>query len=59
MSKLKIKSGDIVLFAEEFFTVEWIDDSGVSNLVGLRSSDKTIKVVSFSERIILKVEEET
>jgi hypothetical protein len=59
MSKLKIKSGDIVLFAGEFFTVEWIDDSGVSNLVGLRSSDKTIKVVSFSERIILKVEEET
>ena len=38
---------------------EWIDDSGVSDLIGLRSSDKTIRVVSFSERIILKVEEET
>lgn len=60
MNKLKIKVGDVVLFAGEFFTVEWIDDSGVSDLVGLRSIDNTIKVVSFSERIILKaVEEET
>ena len=59
MSKSKIKSGDVVFFAGEFFTVEWIDDSGVSDLIGLRSSDKTIRVVSFSERIILKVEEET
>lgn len=59
MSKLKIKVDDVVLFDGEFFTVEWIDDSGVSDLIGLRSSNNTIRVVSFSERIILKVEEET
>lgn len=59
MNKLKIKVGDVVLFAGEFFTVKWIDDSGVSDLVGLRSIDNTIKVVSFSERIILKAVEET
>ena len=59
MSKSKIKSGDVVFFAGEFFTVEWIDDSGVSNLIGLRSLGGIIKVVSFSERTILKVEEET
>lgn len=59
MNKSKIKSGDVVFFAGEFFTVEWIDDSGVSNLIGLRSLNGMVKVVSFSERIILKAEEET
>jgi len=59
MNKSKIKSGDVVFFAGEFFTVEWIDDSGVSNLIGLRSLNGIVRVVSFSERIILKAEEET
>ena len=59
MNKSKIKSGDVVFFAGEFFTVESIDDSGVSNLIGLRSLNGMVKVVSFSERIILKAEEET
>lgn len=59
MNKPKIKTGDLVFFAGEFFTVEWIDDSGVSNLIGLRSLNGVVKVINFSERIILKAEEET
>jgi len=54
----KIKTGDVVLYSGEFFTVEWIDDSGTTNLVGLRSTSGTIKVVSYSEKFILKAEEE-
>jgi hypothetical protein len=59
MNNSKIKAGDLVFFAGEFFTVEWIDDSGVSNLIGLRGLDGLVKVENFSERIILKAEEET
>lgn len=54
----KIKTGDVVLYSGEFFTVEWVDDSGTTNLVGLRSISGTIKVVSYSEKFILKAEEE-
>jgi hypothetical protein len=54
----KIKSGDIVFYAGDFYKVEWIDDSGSTNLIGLRSNSGIIKVVSFSEEFILKAEEE-
>lgn len=57
MSK-KIKSGDLVFYAGDFYTVEWIDDSGVTNLIGLKNTSGIIKVISFSEKIILKAEEE-
>jgi hypothetical protein len=50
-----IKPKDIVLFSGDFFTVEWIDDSGVSDLIGLKSKDGEIKVTNFSEKIILKI----
>ena len=56
--KNKIKVGDVVLYSEEFYTIEWIDDSGQTNLIGLKSLSGIIKVVSFSEKFILKVEEE-
>jgi hypothetical protein len=56
--KNKIKVGDVVLYSEEFHTVEWIDDSGQTNLIGLKSLSGIIKVVSFSEKFIIKVEEE-
>lgn len=55
----KIKSGDIVFYRGDFYTVEWIDDSGQTNLVGLKNNLGIIKVVSFSEEFILKTEEET
>jgi hypothetical protein len=55
----KIKTGDLVLYGSEFYTVEWIDDSGQTNLVGLKNNLGIIKVVSFSEEFILKAEEET
>jgi len=54
----KIKVGDVVLYSGEFFTVEWIDDSGVTNLVGLKSLSGIIKVVSYSEKFLIKAEEE-
>lgn len=56
--KNKIKVGDIVFYSEEFYTVEWIDDSGQTNLIGLKSLSGIIKVVSFSEKFIIKAEEE-
>lgn len=56
--KNKIKVGDVVLYSEEFHTVEWIDDSGQTNLIGLKSLSGIIKVVSFLEKFIIKVEEE-
>jgi len=56
--KNKIKVGDVVLYSEEFHTVEWIDDSGQTNLIGLKSLSGIIKVVSLSEKFIIKAEEE-
>jgi hypothetical protein len=53
-----LKKGDHVIFSGEFFTVSWIDDSGESDLIGLVGSDDSLKVISFSERIVLKVPEE-
>jgi hypothetical protein len=56
--KNKIKVGDVVLYSEEFYTVEWIDDSGQTNLIGLRGLSGIIRIVSFSEKFIIKTEEE-
>lgn len=55
---IKLKTGDHVIFSGEFFTVSWIDDSGESGLIGLVGSDNSLKVISFSERIVLKIPEE-
>jgi hypothetical protein len=54
----KIKTGDLIFYAGDFYTVEWIDDSGVTNLIGIKDTSGIIKVISFSEKIILKAEEE-
>ena len=54
----KIKTGDIVYYAGDFYTVEWIDNSGVTNLIGIKDSSGIIKVLSYSEKIILKAEDE-
>jgi hypothetical protein len=54
----KIKIGDLIFYAGDFYTVEWIDDSGVTNLLGIKDTSGIIKVISFSEKIILKAEEE-
>ena len=58
MIKNKIKIKDTVMFLGDFFKVEWIDDSGNSCLIGLKSLEGKIVVTDFSEKIILKVEEE-
>ena len=56
--KIDIKVGDIVFYSEEFFSVEWIDDSGETDLVGLTDQSGNKKVVNFSEEFIIKPKEE-
>ncbi len=52
-----LKTGDGVLFSDDFYTVEWIDDTGGSGLIGLKGLSQEIIVTSFLERIITKIEE--
>jgi hypothetical protein len=54
----KIKVGDQVLCDNEMYVVVWLDDSGVSDLVGLQDSSGKKIVVSFAEKIILKTMED-
>lgn len=50
----KIKTGDLIFYAGDFYTVEWIDDSGVTNLIGIKDTSGIIKVISFSEKNYIK-----
>jgi len=56
--KDSIKVGDIVFYSGEFFVVEWIDDSGQTDLVGLKDESGINKVISFSEEFVIKPKEE-
>lgn len=56
--KNNIKVGDIVFYSGDLFLVEWIDDSGQTDLVGLKDESGNNKVVSFSEEFIIKPKEE-
>lgn len=50
--------GDKVLYQNDIFIVSWIDDTGVTGLVGLRGIDDTTIVVSYLDKIITKVDKE-
>jgi hypothetical protein len=56
--KNNIKVGDIVFYSGDFFVVEWIDDSGQTDLVGLKDESGKNKVISFSEEYLIKPKEE-
>jgi len=53
-----IKSGDTVMHGEELYYVVWIDDSGVTGLIGLLGMDGETKVVSHEENLLRKSAEE-
>ena len=53
-----IKLGDTVMFEEELYYVVWIDDSGVTGLIGLLGMNGETKVVSHEESLLTKSAEE-
>lgn len=53
-----IKSGDTVMYGEDLYYVVWIDDSGVTGLIGLLGMDGETKVVSHEENLLKKSAEE-
>jgi hypothetical protein len=54
----KLTVGDRVLYNDQIYTVSWIDDTGVTGLVGLLSDYKEVIVVSFVEKILIKIMED-
>lgn len=54
----KIKVGDSVLYDDKLWIIIWLDDSGVSDLVGLQGESGAKVVVSFAEKVILKAIED-
>lgn len=54
----KFKTDDIVLYLTDIYTVVWIDDTGVTGLIGLRGTDSTTIVVSYLDKMLIKVNQE-
>lgn len=58
MTQKDIKSGDTVMYGGELYYVVWIDDSGVTGLIGLLGMDGETKVISHQESLLIKSTEE-
>lgn len=53
---MKLKKDDHVLVGDQFYVVEWVDDSGESGLIGLRDENGKNVVLSIKECKIEKIQ---